>query len=383
MKNLLLAIVSITFLLSCASSGKKLETGNYDAAIKKSAKKIRKNPGKFEEVEIFNDAYKMAYNRDNNEILRLKKQGNPANWSKIYYVYAKMKKHQDIAISLPPVGIEFEERDFDSEMATARLNATEYAYAKGEELMLKNDRMEARKAYTSYQEAKKFTPDYKDIDEKMAVAKKAGVTNIFFRIEDNAELKVPQQMMQEIQNIEVNDLDKGWVNYDSYIDTTALYHYSVILNIKMIEVTPDEVAKVHNVETKEVPDGFDYLLDANGNVTKDTLGNDIKIPKYKIIQCNITRYHQTKASRITAELEYYDNATDKLMKKEPVTSEFLFENRYALALGNIEALSPESQQELNTKPLPYPHSDDIIIKAGEVMKAMTKEILVTNKGFLK
>lgn len=383
MKKLLFLFISISFLIACSSSSKKLESGNYDAALKKSAKKIRKSPGKFDEVNTFNAAYKGAYNKDNAELNRLKQQGNPANWSKIYKIYVRMKGRQDLAASLPPVGIEYQERDYDSEILTAKNNATEYAYAKGDELMAKNDRMEARKAYNFYKEAKSYISDFKDVDQKIELAKKAGITNVFFRIEDNAEMLVPQEMMQEIQSIDVNDLDKGWVNYDSYIDTTTLYHYSVILSVKLIEVTPDDLAKTHTVEKKEVPDGFDYVLDGNGNVKKDSLGNDIKIPKFKTIQCNVTRYHQTKSARISGDIEYYDNSTDQLLKKEPIVSESFFENRYVLPLGNIEALSPQTQQELNTKPMPYPYPDALILQAGDVMKAMAKDILVNNKEFLK
>lgn len=383
MKKLLFLFIIINVIISCSSSSKKLEKGNYDAALNQSAKKIRKSPGKFEEVNTFNAAYKAAYNKDNAELKRLKQQGNPENWSKIYRIYIRMKGRQDLASSLPPVGLEYKERDYDSEILTAKNNATEYAYAKGDELMAKNDRMAARKAYDRYKEAKSYNSDFKDVNQKIEEAKKAGVTNIFFRIEDNAEMLVPQEMMQEIQNIDVNDLDKGWVNYDSYIDTTTLYHYSVILSVKLIEVSPDDLAKTHSVEKKEVPDGFDYALDANGNVKKDTSGNDIKIPRFKTIQCNVTRYHQTKSARISGDMEYYDNATDQLLKKEPIVSESFFENRYVLPLGNIEALSPQTQQELNMKPMPYPYPDALVMQAGETMKAMAKDILVGNKDFLK
>lgn len=383
MKKLIPLFIIISFLASCASSSKELATGDYDAAIRKSAKKIKKNPSKFEEVDIFNDAYRMANKRDNAEINRLKQQGNPANWGKIYNLYLKLKKHQDIALSLPPVGVEFQEIDYTADINVAKTNAAEYAYAKGNELLAKSDRMEARKAYNYYNEAKSYITDFKDIDTKLIEAKKAGMTNIFFRIEDKAEIKVPEKMMQEIQSIDVNELDKGWVNYDSYIDTTLLYHYSAILSVKLIEVTPDQLQKNTTIEKKEVPDGFDYVLDANGNVTKDSLGNDIKIPKYKTIQCNVTRYHQSKVARLTADMEYYDNATDKQLKKEPVVAESIFENKYALPLGNIDALSDETRKELTTKPLPYPHDEDMIIQAGETMKAMAKDILVKNKTYLK
>ena len=384
MKKIIPFLLIAVLFAFCKSSSKQLSSGNYDAAIKKSAKKIRKNPGKFEEVDTFNDAYRMAYNRDDTEVNRLKQEGNPANWGKIYSLYLKMKKHQDIAASLPPVGINYEERDFSGEISTAKNNATEYAYAKGEEHMSKNDRFEARKAYDRYNEAQKYTPNYKDVKEKMVIAQMAGKTNVFFRIEDNAQVEVPEPMMQEIQNINVNDLDKKWTNYDSYIDTTILYHYSVILNLKLIDVSPEGLAKEVSNEQREVEDGFDYALDANGNVAKDSLGNDIKIPRYKTITCKVIRFYQKKTARISGDLEYYENATDKLLKKEPITSDALFENRYTLAYGNLDALQPTTRKELDTtKPLPFPNDDAMIIQAGEVIKKMTKDIIVQNKSFLK
>ena len=113
MKNIFYCFILISIISSCASSSKKLESGDYDAALRKSAKKIRKSPGKFEEVNTFNAAYKAAYNKDNAEIIRLKQQGNPANWSKIYKTYVRMKGRQDLAASLPPVGLEYQERDYD------------------------------------------------------------------------------------------------------------------------------------------------------------------------------------------------------------------------------------------------------------------------------
>ncbi len=383
MKKLILVFITIVFLISCKSSSKQLESGNYDAALKKSAKKIKKNPGKFEEVDTFNDAFKMAYNRDNTEVTRLKQEGNPANWGKIYNLYVKMKSRQDLAASLPPVGINYEERDYSGEITTAKNNATEYAYAKGEELMAKNDRFEARKAYTRYREAQKYDPNYKDVKDKVTAAQLAGKTNVFFRIEDNAKVTMPKAMMEEIQNINVNDLDKKWTNYDSYIDTNALYHYSVILSLKLIDVSPEGLINNSTTESREVPDGFDYVLDANGNVTKDSLGNDIKITRYKTINCKITRFHQKKTARISGDLEYYDNATDKLLKKEPITAESKFENHYTLAFGNLDALTPETRKELGAKPMPFPTDDAMIIQAGEVIKGVTKEIIVQNKDFLK
>ena len=88
----LLSFLIITFLfVGCKSSSKQLERGDYDAALQKSAKKIKRNPSKNDdEVWVFNDAYRMATKRDNDAIARLKRKGDPALWGQIYRTYLKM-----------------------------------------------------------------------------------------------------------------------------------------------------------------------------------------------------------------------------------------------------------------------------------------------------
>jgi PBP1b-binding outer membrane lipoprotein LpoB len=56
--KIILQVVIIAMLFSaCKSSSKQLERGDYDAAIQKSARKIKRNPGKnFDEAFVFNDA---------------------------------------------------------------------------------------------------------------------------------------------------------------------------------------------------------------------------------------------------------------------------------------------------------------------------------------
>jgi len=385
MKYLFSIIVISSLFFACSSSSKKLEKGDYDAAMEKSAKKIKRDPGKFEEVDVFNDAYRMAYMQDHNFVMRLKKAGNPANWIQIYKIYTRMNKRQDLAQSLPSVGVVvYEEQDFNSEILNARNKATEYAYAKGIELLATNDKIKAREAYKKFLEAKQLTPNFRDVSEKVAEAKLKGTTNVFFTIEDQSETVVPKQLMDDLQAVDISSLDKGWLNYDNYIDSNLIYHYSVILTMTEILISPEELKESFSKESKQIEDGFDYVLDENGNVKKDTLGNDIKIPRYKTIYCGVKRVHQRKTARISGTINYFDNLTDKLMKSEPITSDALFEHFYTMANGDLAALSPEILNEVNnSEPAPFPPSEALIMQAGDVLKGMTKDIIVKNKEYLK
>ena len=77
----------------------------------------------------------MATVRDNEAIVRLKRKGDPALWAKIYQTYKKMDARQNLAISLPPVGIQYTEVNYTPDLNNAKAKAAEYAYAKGTQLL--------------------------------------------------------------------------------------------------------------------------------------------------------------------------------------------------------------------------------------------------------
>lgn len=384
MKRLITLSTVVLFLIACSSSNKQLEQGNYDAVLIKAAKKIKRDPGKFQEVDNYNHAYRMAYTKDNDEINRLKAQGNPANWSKIHTILLRMKGRQDLAKSLPPVGITIHgEKDFDGEINDAKVNATGYAYDKGVELLAKNNKLAARDAHKHFLQAKKYDTYYKDVDNKLAEAKFKGTMNVFFTIENKSGAIVPEGMMAELQNINLNDLNKEWLDYDTYADTNKLYDYAVTLNMKQLVVSPEGLKEKAYSESKEIEDGTEYVLDGNGNVKKDSLGNDVKVPKFKTITCNVTDFHQSKTAQISGTIDYFNTSTNSLMKSEPIVADAIFAHDYAVANGNLAALKPETKKKAEVKPLPFPDDASLTLQAGEVLKKMTKDILVKNKEFLK
>ena len=214
MKNILSILLIVAVFIGCKSSSKQLERGDYDAALQKSAKKIKRNPSKNDdEVWVFNDAYRMATTRDNEALVRLKRKGDPALWGKIYRTYVKMDARQNLAISLPPVGIEFDEKDYTADLKNARLKAAEYAYAKGTQLLNIDNRFEARKAYSRFLEVKTYDQYYKDVDNKLMEAKFKGTTNVFFKIADNSNVVAPKGLIAEIQRINMDELNETCKNF--------------------------------------------------------------------------------------------------------------------------------------------------------------------------
>ena len=86
------------------------------------------------------------------------------------------------------------------------------------------------------------------------------------------------------------------------MDQDAKYDYEVLVKLLSIMVSPDQTKDVDEIYNKKVADGFDYVLDSNGNVMKDTAGNDIKLQRFKDITCTLIETQQLKSVEIKGEV---------------------------------------------------------------------------------
>ena len=113
---------------------------------------------------------------------------------------------------------------------------------------------------------------------------------------------------------------------------------------------------------------------------KDSLGNDIKITKYKTITCEVIETQQKKTALVSGEIEFVEVANEQLLFTAPLTAQSLFENFAATAVGDVKALSAETKKKLGNKPLPFPSSAALILMSGDILKGMVKDIIYKNSS---
>ena len=377
-----LSILTTLIVSGCISSKKLLQNGAYDPAIIQSVKKIQKKPDKLKEIEVLTQAYKLANQKDLETISYYKKTGEPDIWDKVFSTYKELKERQNMVMVLPQSilsKIGYEYVNYDQEIIEAKKKAAGYFYAHAQTLLAKGDRSDSRNAYYEFIKVKAYYSSYKDVDSLLKVALVNGTANILFKIKNQTTLLLPVDFETALTSISMTDLNKLWLNYDTKEVKDRSYAYLILVNIKAIDVSPEAVKEVHTTESKEIEDGFTYLLDDKGNVVKDSVGNDIKLPKYKTISCEVIEVQQKKTAIISGTLDYIDNESEQLLKTDPITAQWLFENFCATAVGDINALKPETKAKLGNKPLPFPANPAMILLAGDVLKGMVKDIVWKNK----
>ncbi len=388
MKKFILFLFLATFLFSCTSSKKYIQQGRYDLAIKKSVKKLRKKPTNEKEILNLKKAYDLANDRDNQRIKFLKLEGKPDVWDEVFTTFSAMQRRQALVKTVLPLNINgktinFKIVDYNQEIISAKKKAAEYFYAHSKKLLERNDKQSARDAYYELKRVKQYYNDYKDVDKLINKALNKGTSYAYLRVDNKSRFKLSQRFVDDLLNIGTARLNQQWVIYDTRKLKNKNYDYIVSLRINRINVSPEGLKEKHYEETKEINDGWEYVLDSHGNVMKDSLGNDIKKPKHKTIRCKVIEVYQHKTATIFASIDYIDIKSKQILLSKKVSADNIFEYASATALGDVRALRPETKKIVGRLPAPFPRDMDMINEAEKVLKRTIENALYDNRHFLK
>jgi hypothetical protein len=389
MKRIVPVIFILTILLAgCGSSKKQLEKGNYDAAIQKAVKDLRKDPKDTKQIDILNQAYKIANEQDNERVRMLKMEGKPNSWDEIYLVYKALNDRQALVRTLPPLNmngrsIEFPYVDYIQDMVNAKRKAADFYYAHGDELMKSGIKESYRQAFAEYMRAKEYVGDYEGIDNKIQDAKLRGISKVFISIQNSSMLKFPKEFEDDLLALDLPRLNSEWVEYSTQnLNENEQYDYYVNVNVKNIMVSPDQSLQRDSVIKRRIEDGFTYVMDKKGNVMKDSLGNDIKQTKYKNLQCALVETIQSKTCRIDGDVDVIQMNPNKELRKDPIRAESNFENISSRALGDIQALNANQLERTKTSIVPFPTDIAMVIRCSQSLKMAIRGAIQNDRRFI-
>jgi hypothetical protein len=385
-KSIGLFIVLAVILSGCGSSKKQLEKGNYDQAIATAVKELRRNPDDSKQIATLESSYQIVTEQDNERIRFLKMEGKAQSWDEIYLIYKRMNDRQAMVRSIAPLTggkVNVSNIDYMPEMVAAKKKAADFYYAHGVELMKTNIKDNFRQAFYEFVRAKEYVGDYEGIDAKIQESKYLGMSRVFVSVQNTSILKFPREFEQDLLALDLPNLNSEWVDYHIVnLGADTKYDYFININVKNVLVSPDQTAQRDSVIKREVEDGFSYQLDKKGNVMRDSLGNDIKIKKYKTLQCALVSTLQTKTCRIEGDIEIVQVSPNKLLKKEPLGAQSTFENVSARALGDVGALSPSQLARTKSQIVPFPTDIDMVIRCSESLKMAIRTAVQINRRMI-
>ena len=386
MKKILLLTVISVFVIACSTRKqveKAVNTGNYDQAINTALKKLRTNKDKkrnYDYVIMLQDAYYKVAERDLGTIAHLKKDNNPETYVRVYELYEDLDARQQAIKPILPLQIDgknipFKFNNYSDDILKSRDHASDYLYEKGLALLESDDKSSIREAYNTLDYLQRINPNYENTGELLTEARQRGMDYILVSINTETEQIIPNRLEDDLVSLDTYGLNKFWSTYHINKLDNLNYDYAMQLNLKRINISPEQIKERELVREKDIVDGWQYAFDDAGNVAKDTLGNDIKVDKIVRVTCRYLETIQIKSSQVIGDVIYKDLRSNQVLDRFPINSEFVFEYVYATSRGDRRALHADDIGFLEHRRVPFPNNEQMVYDTGEDLKLQLKNII--------
>lgn len=385
----LLALFLIVTACGVKQTRNLLTSGDYDAAIKNATDGLRGNKdakGKQDYVYLLEEAFAKAKERDLRDINGWFKDANPQNLEKIYTTYIQMNYRQEQIRPLLPLKLLKEGRDaifpfddYSDQIVSSKNALSKYLYDNSKALLVNKDKIVIRRAYDDLVYLESINPGYKDVAKLTEDAKFKGTDFVNVYTKNETNMVIPTRLQDDLLDFSTYGLNDKWTVYHSNKQKGIDYDYGLIVNFRQINISPEQVKEKQFDKEKLIKDGLKNLLDANGNVVKDSLGRAIRVDNMKTVRISIYEFSQTKACQVTAKVDYINFKTNQLIETFPLASEFIFSNVYSTYKGDKRACEDTYYSNFDRKVVPFPSNEQMVFDTGNDLKAKLKDIINRNK----
>ncbi len=390
-KFLLFSLIGL--LLACSGVKKTqeaLNSGNYETAINKAVMNIAENKTKKSNQQyiiLLEEGYKKNTERELQHIKFLKKDGNATNYEEIYNSYNRLKSIQERIRPLLPLHIQDENRkanfifkNYDDDLLAAKAELSEFLYSNATALLKDaNYKSDFRKAYNDLNYLDEISPNYKDVKVKVDEAYLKGLDYVIVNMTNNTDQIIPKRLEDELLNLNTYGLNSNWTEYHTNRIQNQLYDYQMEVSFQDINISPEQIREKQISKERQIKDGYTFVEDRNGNVVTDSLGNSIKVDKFKTVRCDFYQFTQFKSAEVTGVVSFIDLKKQQKVNQYPLSSQFVFEHVYANYDGDKRALDNDLVSLLQLARVPFPSNEQMVYDAGEDLKNNLKTILNTQR----
>ena len=385
--------VLIAFLgVSCNSvkrTQKLVSGGNYDQAISLAIKKLKKDKDSKEydpHIVILEEAYAKAKEENLRRINLLKKDKSTKSAKEIYYTYLDLEARQNLIRPLLPLyslsmgrNANFVFSDYSTDLSIAKDGYVKSLYQEADLYFKRNTKADYRSAYNVLCELEEIQLNYKDVNILKNEAHFKGTDFVLVTLNNQTNQFIPFRLERELLDFNTYNLDDFWTEYHTKSEKNINYGIGIDLNFQTIQISPERISEKQYTRTEKIKDGFDYKKDRRGNIVRDSLGNPIKIDRYKDVSAIVTTTVQEKEVFVGGSVIYKDLGRNRQINSFPLSTEFIFQNAFANYRGDDRALTIDDKNMLNNRFVPFPNNEQMVFDAGTDIKERFKEILSQNR----
>ena len=353
-------------------------SGEFDKAIDRTISELKKTRNKKKKTQyelILTDIYDRSVVDSKNKISRFKKDGNPEFFDDIYFEYEKLINRQNKLKNISSERLNFNFENYDSELINFRYKTSDYFLNISNSFISNDNKFDYRKAYNYLIIIESINPNYLNTRSLIELCLVKGKDYILLNVINESKSVLFKDLENDILNIKGYDLNSTWKSFFTKNDSfEGTYDFYIDLAFKSFIISPERLVQKEGFREKNIIDGLTYQLDEDGNVMKDSLGNDIKIDKLIKISVKSIESIQSKSAKVLAEIRLIDKKKN-IIDKFPLESEFWFRNRFLEYDGDKRVLTKNEIKLSKSRFIPFPSDEVLIFNNSENIKRKMKNII--------
>ena len=336
----LIPILLLSALLASCNTTKKLyEAQEYDQVIQRVAPDICDGDMNAQRINMVAASYHKANQADHERIQTLKASGQPDVWPEIYQRYCSMKGRNE-ALSCFPTKVKnamnYVKLDLDDDMMAARNHAEAFLVAKANQLLdtgTAADALEADKYIEQLYRTNKNNSNLPQLQKKSLLRQ---ADRVLVAVDNDDERPLLRSFVDAVLRFDAGEVPANVVSGARH-GRMRSDDAEVRVVVSDIQVTPNRLDEVTFKET-------------SGGKTVE-----------------VTDHTQNKTVTVTGTIKYYDAYGYRALASVPFEVKSTFKNDYTTIKGDREACSPETLNRLDTKPVPVPTDESMLLDAAKKM----------------
>ena len=335
--RLIPALLLTALLISCNTTQKLYEAQEYDQVIQRLAPEICRGDKNAEDISLVAASYHKANQADHERIQALKTTGQPDVWPEIYQRYCSMKGRNEALKCFPTRvknGMNYVKLDLDDDIMAARNHAEAFLVAKANQLLSTGSKADALEADGYIEQLSRTNRDNSNLPLLQRKSLLCKADRVLVVVDNDDERPLLRDFVDAVLRFDSGEVPANVVSATHHVHLKRDDAQVVIL-IRDIQVTPDRLDEVTFKETN------------NGKTVE------------------VTDHTQNKTVTLKGTIQFFGADNYRILSAVPFEVKSAFKNDFTTIKGDREACSAETLDRLNTKPIPVPTDESLLIDAAK------------------
>ncbi len=333
---LAVSVILFSGISGCKSAKKSLKKGNFDEAVFLAVEKLADSPTHSGSLATLKEAYPNALNMHLDEIKRHHLSASPYKYEFLVHEYKALNALFEAINKCGVCARQVDARPFRTEENEARTQAADARYFEGESFLAAGGRVNARKAFDSFEKVKEFVPAYRDIERKLdmsyedatfkvvveqvlVTSKLYQLSNEYFQSRINEFLRTNKRLNKFVQFYTPEEAVAQSLRPDHVV---VLQFDDFVVGQTLLEKNTETVTSKDSVKVGE------------------TTVNKVKVPVYNRVTAKLTISRKTVHSGGLLDMRIEDFATRNRVSQEKFTGEYNWVCEWGNFNGDERALTP-------------------------------------------